>query len=51
MGGQLGELIEGFQTAEFLMERGLIDSIIDRTEMKARITEYLDYLCLNLKKG
>ena len=45
------ELPEGFQTAEFLMERGLIDSIIDRTEMKARITEYLDYLCLNLKKG
>ena len=44
------ELPEGFQTAEFLMERGLIDSIIDRTEMKAKITEYLDYLCLNLKK-
>ena len=43
------ELPEGFQTAEFLMERGLIDSIIDRTEMKERITEYLDYLCLNIK--
>ena len=45
------ELPEGFQTAEFLMERGLIASIIDRTEMKARITEYLDYLCLNLRKN
>jgi len=43
------ELPEGFQTAEFLMERGLIDSIINRTEMKGRITEYLDYLCLNIK--
>ena len=43
------ELPEGFQTAEFLMERGLIDSIINRTEMKSRITEYLDYLCLNIK--
>ncbi len=43
------ELPEGFQTAEFLMERGLIDSIINRTEMKDRITEYLDYLCLNIK--
>ncbi len=44
------ELPEGFQTAEFLMERGLIDSIINRTEMKARITEYLDYLCLNINQ-
>jgi acetyl-CoA carboxylase carboxyl transferase subunit beta len=44
------ELPEGFQTAEFLMERGLIDSIISRTELKARITEYLDYLCLNIKR-
>jgi len=43
------ELPEGFQTAEFLMERGLIDSIISRIELKARITEYLDYLCLNIK--
>ena len=39
------ELPEGFQTAEFLMERGLIDSIVTRTEMKARLAEYLDYLC------
>jgi len=43
------ELPEGFQTAEFLMERGLIDSIICRTQMKPRLTEYLDYLCLNIK--
>ena len=43
------ELPKGFQTAEFLMERGLIDSIINRKEMKARITEYLDYLCLNIE--
>ena len=43
------ELPEGFQTAEFLMERGLIDSIINRIHMKTRLTEYLDYLCLHLK--
>ena len=43
------ELPKGFQTAEFLMERGLIDSIINRKEMKARLTEYLDYLCLNIE--
>jgi acetyl-CoA carboxylase carboxyl transferase subunit beta len=39
------ELPEGFQTAEFLMERGLIDAIIPRTELKTRLSEYLDYLC------
>lgn len=43
------ELPEGFQTAEFLMERGLIDSIVNRTGMKKQLTEYLDYLCLNIK--
>ena len=42
------ELPEGFQTAEFLMERGLIDAIIPRTELKKRLSEYLDYLCGNL---
>jgi len=41
------ELPEGFQTAEFLMERGLIDAIVARTELTARLTEYLDYLCAN----
>jgi len=45
------ELPKGFQTAEFLMERGLIDSIINRKEMKVRITEYLDYLCLNIERN
>jgi acetyl-CoA carboxylase carboxyl transferase subunit beta len=41
------ELPEGFQTAEFLMERGLIDAIVQRPELKARLSEYLDYLCAN----
>jgi acetyl-CoA carboxylase beta subunit len=27
------------------MERGLIDSIVPRTELKKRLNEYLDYLC------
>lgn len=34
----------GFQTAEFLLEHGLIDSIVPRPEMKARLCDYLDYL-------
>lgn len=38
------ELPPDFQTAEFLFERGLIDSIVPRNEMKARLCGYLDYL-------
>ena len=44
------ELPEGFQTAEFLMERGLIDAIVQRTQIKSKLSEYLDYLCLNLER-
>lgn len=38
------ELPPGFQTAEFLLERGLIDAIVHRKEMKERLSSYLDYL-------
>jgi acetyl-CoA carboxylase carboxyl transferase subunit beta len=38
------ELPPGFQTAEFLLDRGLIDAIISRKDMKARLIEYLGYL-------
>jgi acetyl-CoA carboxylase carboxyl transferase subunit beta len=38
------ELPPGFQTAEFLLDRGLIDAIVSRIELKARLVEYLDYL-------
>jgi len=38
------ELPPGFQTAEFLLEHGLIDAIVPRGEMKARLCFYLDYL-------
>jgi acetyl-CoA carboxylase carboxyl transferase subunit beta len=38
------ELPPGFQTAEFLLDRGLIDAIVPRKEMKQRLIEYLDYL-------
>ncbi len=38
------ELPPGFQTAEFLLDHGLIDAIIPRKEMKARLTDYLNYL-------
>ncbi len=44
------ELPPGFQTAEFLLDHGLIDAIVPRKEMKDRLTEYLDYLMANRGK-
>jgi acetyl-CoA carboxylase carboxyl transferase subunit beta len=38
------ELPPGFQTAEFLLEHGLIDAIVPRKEMKERLLYYLDFL-------
>jgi acetyl-CoA carboxylase carboxyl transferase subunit beta len=38
------ELPPGFQTAEFLLDHGLIDAIVPRKEMKQRLMEYLGYL-------
>ncbi len=38
------ELPPGFQTAEFLLDHGLIDAIVPRKEMKARLIEYLNYM-------
>ena len=38
------ELPPGFQTAEFLLDHGLIDAIVSRKEMKPRLIEYLNYL-------
>ena len=38
------ELPPGFQTAEFLLDHGLIDAIVPRTEMKGRLIEYMDFL-------
>ena len=38
------ELPPGFQTAEFLLDHGLIDAIVSRKEMKGHLIEYLNYL-------
>ena len=45
------ELPPGFQTAEFLLDRGLIDAIVPRKEMKQRLIEYLDFLTLRQQHG
>jgi acetyl-CoA carboxylase carboxyl transferase subunit beta len=38
------ELPAGFQTAEFLLEHGLIDAIVPRKELKDRLIYYLGFL-------
>jgi acetyl-CoA carboxylase carboxyl transferase subunit beta len=38
------ELPPGFQTAEFLLDHGLIDDIVHRKELKERLMSYLDFL-------
>jgi acetyl-CoA carboxylase carboxyl transferase subunit beta len=37
-------LPEGFQRAEFLLEHGAIDAIVDRTQLKKTVYEFLQYL-------
>ena len=45
------ELPPGFQTAEFLLDHGLIDAIVPRTEMKQRLIEYIDFMMAGRKKA
>ena len=45
------ELPPGFQTAEFLLDHGLIDAIVPRKEMKERLGYYLEFLTERMKKG
>ncbi|HEV8543120.1 MAG TPA: acetyl-CoA carboxylase, carboxyltransferase subunit beta [Verrucomicrobiae bacterium] len=44
------ELPAGFQTAEFLLDHGLIDSIVPRREMKERLIYYLDFFLHSQKQ-
>ncbi len=43
------ELPPGFQTAEFLVDHGLIDAIVPRPEMKEQFVKYLDYFAGGVK--
>jgi acetyl-CoA carboxylase carboxyl transferase subunit beta len=45
------ELPAGFQTAEFLLDHGLIDAIVNRKDLKKQLIEYLDYLTVGMKKS
>ncbi len=43
------ELPPGFQTAEFLLDHGLIDAIVPRTGMKEQLVKYLDFFSAGKK--
>jgi acetyl-CoA carboxylase carboxyl transferase subunit beta len=45
------DLPPGFQTAEFLLDHGLIDAIVSGKEMKAQLIKYLDYFAAGKKNG
>jgi acetyl-CoA carboxylase beta subunit len=38
------KLPEGFQRSEFLLDKGFIDAVVDRREMKATITTALQFM-------
>jgi acetyl-CoA carboxylase carboxyl transferase subunit beta len=38
------DLPEGFQRAEFLEKHGLIDMVVPRSQLKARVALILDYM-------
>ena len=37
------ELPEGFQTAEFMLEHGFVDMIVQRSEQRSEIARLIDY--------
>ena len=45
------DLPPGFQTAEFLLEHGLIDATVPRKEMKEQLVRCLDYFAAGRRKG
>ena len=45
------ELPPGFQTAEFLIDRGMIDAIVPRNEMRNSLINYLDYMSANVSQA
>jgi acetyl-CoA carboxylase carboxyl transferase subunit beta len=36
------DLPEGFQTSEFVLEHGFLDFIVERKDLKTRISQYLE---------
>ncbi len=45
------KLPEGFQRAEYLLEHGIIDMVVPRSELKERLALLISYLCPKAKKA
>ena len=39
------KLPEGFQRAEYLLDHGMIDMVVTRSELRERLSQLIDYLC------
>lgn len=44
------KLPEGFQRAEYLLEHGMVDMVVERSQMKSELVKVLRVLTANLKK-
>lgn len=44
------KLPEGFQRAEYLLEHGMVDMVVDRAHMKEELVKVLSVLTVNIKK-
>ena len=45
------KLLEGFQRAEYLLDHGMIDMVVPRSELKERLALIISYLCPKAKKA
>jgi len=45
------KLPEGFQRAEYLLDRGMIDMVVPRAELKRRLAALISYLCPEAKRA
>jgi acetyl-CoA carboxylase carboxyl transferase subunit beta len=41
------DLPEGFQRSEFVLQHGFLDMIVDRRDMKTKLTEIIDFFIGN----
>ena len=44
------KLPEGFQRAEYLLEHGMVDIVVERSKMKEELVKVLNILTANIKK-
>ena len=47
--GQSAQLPDGFQTSEFLLQKGFVDRIVERKNLRAELTLCLEYFTKRCK--